>query len=138
MAAEFQGNPDLKPERSTQGDLWIEADYSRVAVHASVFVRKIRDYITLEATDIAPLLPLSPPTVYRYVNGDATYYGGSSPLPPNWRSTSSAPSAELICGAGTTLSMNLRSGFLRRPSTSVFAGRIGPASSLRRVCCSMC
>lgn len=74
-SAEFQGNPFLNPERSLQADVWLEGSYPRVDIKLSAFARQMEDYITLEATDIPPLLPLSPPTVYRYVNGEAMFYG---------------------------------------------------------------
>ncbi|QXD15319.1 TonB-dependent receptor [Rhodocaloribacter litoris] len=77
-SAEFVGNPTLDPERSTQVDLWLEGTYPRVSASLNVFARRMDDYITLEATDIPPLLPLSPPIVYRYVNGEATFYGGEA------------------------------------------------------------
>jgi iron complex outermembrane receptor protein len=85
-SAEFQGNPFLDPERSTQADLWIEGMGTTWRIRLSGFARRIDDYITLAATDLNPLLPLSPPTVFRYVNGEATFYGAEAggsvtPLP---------------------------------------------------------
>ena len=77
-SAEFQGNPFLDPERSTQLDLWVEGQTSQWTVRVSGFARRLDDYITLESTDIDPLLPLSPSTVYRYVNGEATFYGAEA------------------------------------------------------------
>ncbi|WP_457654250.1 TonB-dependent receptor domain-containing protein [Rhodocaloribacter sp.] len=74
-SAEFIGNPTLKPERSTQVDLWLEGAYPRVHLNLNAFARRMDDYITLEPTDVPPLLPLSPPTVFRYVNGEATFFG---------------------------------------------------------------
>lgn len=74
-SAEFQGDPFLEPERSTQADLWLAGSYRRFDVNVSAFARQMTNYITLEPTDISPLLPLSPPTVYRYVNGEAMFYG---------------------------------------------------------------
>lgn len=74
-AAEFMGDPGIDPERSTQLDLWIDGRYSKVSVSTSVFFRRIGDYITLEPTDLPRRLPLSPPTVFRYVNGEADFYG---------------------------------------------------------------
>ena len=59
-SAEFQGNPLLSPERSTQGDLWLEGSYPRVNVSLNAFARRMDDYITLTTTDLTPLLPLSP------------------------------------------------------------------------------
>jgi iron complex outermembrane receptor protein len=77
-SAEFQGNPFLDPERSTQLDLWVEGQSAQWTVRMSGFARRIDNYITLEPTDIAPLLPLSPNTVYRYINGKATFYGAEA------------------------------------------------------------
>lgn len=73
--AEFVGNPALKPERSTQIDLWLTANYPRFSLNVNGFVRKINDYITLQPTDLPKRLPLSPETVFQYVNGDATFRG---------------------------------------------------------------
>ena len=74
-SAEFQGNPLLDPERSIQGDLWLEAVSDDWTIEVSGFARQMDNHITVEATDIDPLLPLSPETVYRYVNGTATFFG---------------------------------------------------------------
>lgn len=74
-SAEFQGNPFLDPERSTQADLWVEGQGNRWSLQASGFARQLTNYVTLQPTDISPLLPLSPPTVFGYVNGEATFYG---------------------------------------------------------------
>jgi len=75
MAAEFMGNPNLDPERSVQGDLWIDGSFERVALHVGLFGRKIYDYITIQPTALPKRLPLSPPTVFQYVNGKATFRG---------------------------------------------------------------
>jgi len=77
FAAEFMGDPQLKPERSTQGDVWVDGRYSDFLVHLGAFYRKVADYITIvERTDLTNQLPLSvPPKVFQYVNGDATFYG---------------------------------------------------------------
>ena len=74
-AAEFMGNPQLAPERSNQVDLWLDGSFERFAVHVGAFARKIDDYITIEATGLTKLLPLSPNTVFQYVNGAATFRG---------------------------------------------------------------
>lgn len=39
------------------------------------FARHLHNYITLEPTSLNPILPLSPETVYRYVNGEADFVG---------------------------------------------------------------
>jgi iron complex outermembrane receptor protein len=75
LSAEFVGNPDLKPERSTQFDVGFDGSYSIVNLQGNVFVRNIADYITLEPTDLEKKLPMSPDIVYQYVNGDAFYWG---------------------------------------------------------------
>ena len=75
MTAEFVGNPNLDPERSLQGDVWIDGRFERFSVHVGAFGRKIYDYITLQATALPKRLPLSPNTVYQYVNGEATFRG---------------------------------------------------------------
>ncbi len=75
-SAEFVGTPTLDPERSTQADLWIEAQYTRWTLSVNAFGRRLDNYITLAPTDLPKRLPLSPPTVFRYINGTATFYGG--------------------------------------------------------------
>jgi iron complex outermembrane receptor protein len=77
-SAEFQGNPFLDPERSTQVDLWVEGQGERWSLQASGFARRLDNYVTLQPTEISPLLPLSPPTVFGYVNGEATFYGAEA------------------------------------------------------------
>ncbi|MEJ2152485.1 MAG: TonB-dependent receptor [Gemmatimonadota bacterium] len=74
-AAEFVGDPALDPERSTQFDVWLEGTYPRVSVQVNGFGRWVDDYITIEPTDLPKRLPLSPNTVFRYINGEATFYG---------------------------------------------------------------
>lgn len=73
--ADFMGDPRLRPERSTQADLWLEGRYERLDVQLNAFVRRMDDYITLEATSLAPRQG-SPPTVFRFANGRAEYVGG--------------------------------------------------------------
>ncbi|MEL7833118.1 TonB-dependent receptor [Fodinibius sp. Rm-B-1B1-1] len=75
MSAEFVGNPDLKPERSTQADLWLNAKYEQLSISLNGFVRQMDNYITLTATDLPKRLPLSPQTVYQYINGSAQFTG---------------------------------------------------------------
>lgn len=74
-SAEFVGNPDLKPERSTQADLWLEAAYERFSISINAFVRSLDHYITLKPTNLPKRLPLSPATVYQYINGTAQFTG---------------------------------------------------------------
>ena len=75
LSAEFVGNPDLDPERSTQFDIGFDGSYSVVNLQGNVFARNIADYITLEPTDLEKKLPMSPDVVYQYVNGEAFYWG---------------------------------------------------------------
>ena len=75
VAAEFVGDPALRPERSTQGDIGVEGSFSGLLLQGNVFARRIDEYITLQPTEYEKKLPLSPDTVYRYVNGDATFWG---------------------------------------------------------------
>ncbi len=74
-SAEFVGSPGLNPERSTQADLWLDGRLSSVSLSFNLFARRVEDYITLEATDLPKRLPLSPNTVYRYINGSADFWG---------------------------------------------------------------
>lgn len=77
-SAEFQGNPFLEPERSNQADLWLAGGTRTWTVRLSGFARRITNYVTLQPTSISPLLPLSPETVFHYVNGDATFVGAEA------------------------------------------------------------
>ena len=79
-SAEFVGNPELDPERSSQLDLWIEANYPKLTFNSNIFIRRINDYITLEPTDLPKRLPLSPDTVFQYVNGKADFWGVESSI----------------------------------------------------------
>lgn len=79
-SAEFVGNPQLEPERSTQADLWVQATYRRFMLDVNGFARKIDNYITLQQINVAPKLPLSPPVVFGYINGDATFWGAEAAL----------------------------------------------------------
>lgn len=78
IAAEFLGNPELDPESSLEWNLGGRGRYGDVLVEIEGFYREIDDYITvIPDPDVPRRLPLSPPTVFRYVNGDrATFYGG--------------------------------------------------------------
>lgn len=75
FAAEFMGDPQLDPERSTQADIWLDGRYTNLRLHLGAFARKIQDYITIAPTALPTRLPLSPPTVFQYINGEATFYG---------------------------------------------------------------
>jgi hypothetical protein len=82
VAAEFLGDPGLAPEVGYQADLGTEAALGRGTFSVDVFYRKIDDYITVRPDPSVPRrLPLSPPTVFRYVNGDgAIFWGGELEL----------------------------------------------------------
>jgi iron complex outermembrane receptor protein len=88
ISAEFVGNPELSPERSNQLDLGIEGSWSRVLFRVGGFVRRIGNYVTLTPTDFDPKMPMSPPTVFRYINGTADFRGleasASAGLHPAW------------------------------------------------------
>jgi iron complex outermembrane receptor protein len=103
-SAEFMGNPQLLPERGTQFDVWLDGRYANWSLSVGGFYRTVADYITIEATDLPRKLPLSPPIVFRYVNGDARFWGAEGTLSyfPARRITLTASSAYLW-GQDTTL-----------------------------------
>lgn len=74
--AEFLGDPSIRPERSTQADLWLEGRYARTDVQVNLFVRRMDDYITLDSTSLPRAQPGSAPPVFRFVNGRADFHGG--------------------------------------------------------------
>ncbi len=84
LAAEFMGNPLLDPEESLELDVGARGVFGDggslgdLVVDVEVFYREIDNYITVVPdSGLSRRLPLSPPTVYRYVNGSqATYFGG--------------------------------------------------------------
>jgi len=82
LPAEFLGNPELEPEWSLELDLGTEASLGRLVIDVDLFWREIDDYITvLPDTSVPKRLPLSPPVVFRYINGTrATFYGGELEL----------------------------------------------------------
>lgn len=77
IAAEFMGNPQLDPEASFELDAGARYRTGDLLFSVEAYYRRIDDYITVAPDPSLPTrLPLSPPTVFRYVNGDrATYYG---------------------------------------------------------------
>lgn len=77
ISAEFLGSPRLDPEKSLEVSVGSEWNASGRYLLAEVFLRRIDDYITVRADPSIPKrLPLSPPTVYRYINGtQALFYG---------------------------------------------------------------
>ncbi len=77
IAAEFMGLPTIKPESSTQGDLNLEVVANAFRFSVGGFVRRIDNFITVMPDASLPKrLPLSPPTVYRYINGDHASFRG--------------------------------------------------------------
>ncbi|MFW6206314.1 MAG: TonB-dependent receptor domain-containing protein [Gemmatimonadota bacterium] len=82
FSAEFMGNPNLDPERSNQVDIWLEGRFPSVALQLNAFGRRVSDYITLALTDEEKIRPspIFPDAVYRYVNGEATFYGSEASL----------------------------------------------------------
>ncbi|MEM7245887.1 MAG: TonB-dependent receptor [Acidobacteriota bacterium] len=78
LPAEFVGDPELDPEVATELDFGLSHETERVSFFLDLFYRDIDDYITVIADpSLSPRLPLSPPTVYRYVNGSgARFHGG--------------------------------------------------------------
>jgi iron complex outermembrane recepter protein len=84
--AEFLGDPGLRPERSTQADVWVEGHVARIDLQWNTFVRRMDDYITIAPTTLPTAQPGSPPPVYRFVNGRAEYHGtevaASVPMSP--------------------------------------------------------
>ena len=77
IAAEFMGNPTLDPEESLEFSLGSELELESTRLSLDFFHRKIENYITIQTEPGLPKrLPLSPPTVFRYVNGsEARFYG---------------------------------------------------------------
>lgn len=78
IAAEFLGNPALEPERSLELDVGVLGAVGGGTFSLDLYARRIDDYITLiPDPDVPKRLPLSPPTVYRLINGDeARFVGG--------------------------------------------------------------
>ena len=78
LAAEFMGNPELDPEQSLELNVGGRGAYGDLLVEIEAFYRVIDDYITVVPDPaLGKRLPLSPPVVFRYVNGsEATFYGG--------------------------------------------------------------
>ena len=77
-SAEFVGNPALKPERSNQLDFWIESFYPDFSLKVNFFGRRVTNFITITPTNLKKKLPLSPNTVFQYINGNANFWGFES------------------------------------------------------------
>lgn len=80
IGAEFVGDPGLRPERSQQIDLWTEATFARWRGSLNLFVQQLDDAITIERTELPRQSPMSAPTVFRYVNGEARYLGAEAEM----------------------------------------------------------
>lgn len=77
IAAELMGDPAIAPETSYQGDLSLEVTRGDLSFNLGGFYRRVEDYIAVAADPSLPKrLPLSPPTVFRYVNGDRAVFRG--------------------------------------------------------------
>jgi iron complex outermembrane receptor protein len=77
VAAEFMGDPLIRPEASLQTDLGLQWKVGAFRFDAGGFVRSLSDYITVAADPSLPKrLPLSPPVVFRYVNGASALFRG--------------------------------------------------------------
>ncbi len=77
IAAEFMGTPGLRPEASLQGDLNLAWTVGRLRLDAGAYARSIDQYITVAtAPSIPKRLPLSPPVVFRYANGEGAFFRG--------------------------------------------------------------
>ncbi len=130
-SAEFQGTPTLSPERTTQGDLWLEGGGPTWSLSLNAFARQIDDYITLAPTTLDPILPLSPDTVFRYANGEAHFYGAEldaslSPTPA-W---TARVSGSWLRGEDTALD---EPAFGVSPPSATLGLRWTPSVSLHRV-----
>ena len=76
-AAEFMGSPAIRPEASLQGDIDLEIVGGGFRFGIGGYLRRIDDYITVRADpSLPPRLPLSPPVVFRYFNGDYAAFRG--------------------------------------------------------------
>ena len=81
VAAEFMGNPAIRPESSTQGDLGIEWKKGTLALSAGGYVRSLGDYITVRPDpSLSKRLPLSPSVrlSLRERGGRPFFAGGTS------------------------------------------------------------
>lgn len=76
-SAEFLGNPELNPEASLEFNFGGALNFQKTSLQADLFFRRIDDYITIVADPTVPRrLPLSPMTVFRYINGtQANFFG---------------------------------------------------------------
>ncbi len=69
------GNHDLEPEFSWQADLGTQFASEHVSFEVSLFANRIKNYIYLHGTDLAPI---DGDPVYTYSQGDAQLLGGEA------------------------------------------------------------
>ena len=78
IAAEFMGNPALNPEESLEFNVGGSLTREKTRLDLDVFHRMIDNYITVQADpSLRKRLPLSPPTVFRYINGSQARFHGA-------------------------------------------------------------
>ncbi len=76
-AAEFMGNPALRPEEALEVNVGSLFQVARASITADIFYRTIDNYITVVPDQSLPKrLPLSPNTVFRYINGSEAQFAG--------------------------------------------------------------
>ncbi len=77
-AAEFVGNPELVPERANEINAALTFKQNRFFLSTDLFYRVLDDNISYQHDpNLTPALPLSPATVYRYINGEGADYAGA-------------------------------------------------------------
>ena len=91
IAAEFMGDPALNPEESLEFNLGSSLVRETTRLGLDLFHRVIDNYITVQADpSLQKRLPLSPPVVFRYINGSQARFHGAEltleqELPPVFR-----------------------------------------------------
>ena len=82
VAAEFVGGPALEPERALQFDTGLTYRSSGLEAGVDLYYRSIDEFITVRLdSELNRRLPLSPSSVYRYVNGEGAHFlGGEARL----------------------------------------------------------
>lgn len=77
IAAEFMGSPELVAEESLEFNIGTVVRVSEATFAGDFFYRHIDNYITvIPDRSLSQRLPLSPPLVYRFINGDAARFTG--------------------------------------------------------------
>ena len=78
IAAEFMGDPALNPEESLEFNLGGSLVRQTTRLDLDLFHRVIDHYITVQADpSLQKRLPLSPPVVFRYINGSQARFHGA-------------------------------------------------------------